>query len=288
MNAQTATPEFFSHQVGEARRFYLDLNPPRNGPLAVVCGGLERCAADYAINRATFPYWCIEYVVHGRGWLSLSSFECGLRAGSVFAYGPGIRHHIRSDPRAPMVKYFVDFVGRRASPLLRDCGLEGGGIAQVFPPDSVTPLYEELIQSGTHSSANSAILCSKLLECIALRIGSASAPSAASESTAFSSYLRCRELIETHFLRLRTLEQIADECGMDPAYICRLFRRFGHQTPYQYLLRLKINYAAVELQRSDALVKNVAMSVGFADTFHFSRVFHSILGSSPAEFRRLR
>ena len=254
----------------------------------MVCGGLESCAPDYSIDRATFAYWCIEYVVHGRGRLTLGSLEYDLRAGSVFTYNPGIPHQIRSDPRDPMVKYFVDFVGRRASAVVRDCQLGQCGVAQVFPPDCAAPLYEELIQSGTQASTNSSSLCSKLLECLALKIGVSSAPTAEAESPAFSSYLRSRELIERNFLRLRTLEQVAYECDMDPAYICRLFRRFGHQTPYQYLLRLKVNYAAAELQKSDALVKDVAAAVGFCDTFHFSRVFHSILGTSPAEFRRLR
>jgi len=36
------------------------------------------------------------------------------------------------------------------------------------------------------------------------------------------------------------------------------------------------------------LVKLVAESVGFADPFHFSRVFRNVLGVSPAEIRGLR
>ncbi|MHC4398993.1 MAG: hypothetical protein ACYTG0_04865 [Planctomycetota bacterium] len=48
-------PEFFSPQIREARRFYLDLAPPPDTPLAVVCGGYESCAPDYAIHRSSFP-----------------------------------------------------------------------------------------------------------------------------------------------------------------------------------------------------------------------------------------
>jgi hypothetical protein len=47
-------PAFFSAQVREARWFYLDLAPPPEVPLAVVCGGCEVCQADYAIHRTTF------------------------------------------------------------------------------------------------------------------------------------------------------------------------------------------------------------------------------------------
>jgi len=51
---------------------------------------------------------------------------------------------------------------------------------------------------------------------------------------------------------------------------------------------LKMNHAAERLQQTDILVKQVAVESGFSDPFHFSRVFHSILGLSPAAFRGLR
>jgi AraC-like DNA-binding protein len=75
---------------------------------------------------------------------------------------------------------------------------------------------------------------------------------------------------------------------VDAAYLCRLFRRYDHQTPYQFLLRLKMNLAAERLQNPGVLVKQVAAELGFHDPFHFSRAFKSILGLSPEAFRRLR
>ena len=64
-------PEFFSPDVAVARRFYLDLNPPKHRSLAVVCGGLEHCTPNYAILRETFPFYSIEYVTGGSGELIL-------------------------------------------------------------------------------------------------------------------------------------------------------------------------------------------------------------------------
>jgi AraC-like DNA-binding protein len=45
-----------------------------------------------------------------------------------------------------------------------------------------------------------------------------------------------------------------------------------------------MNYAAARLQQSGSLVKQIAELVGFADPFHFSRVFKNVLGVSPAAF----
>jgi len=281
-------PAFFSRDVAAARRFYLGLNPPKRQKLAVVCGGLEHCTADYAIHRATFPFYSIEFVARGGGQLKLRGRTHVLRAGRVFSYGPGVPHHITGGCANPLVKYFVDFAGRGAPELLRSCGLPPGRVAQVFPPHVLAPLFDELIQSGLSGGRGNAELCARLLQCLALKLAGANAPLESRETLAFATYQHCRQHVEQHFLRLRTLEQIAGECHTDKAYLCRLFQRYDHQSPHQYLLRLKMNHAAERLQESGVLVKQAAEESGFADPFHFSRVFRKVLGMSPAAFRILR
>jgi AraC-like DNA-binding protein/quercetin dioxygenase-like cupin family protein len=283
-----AAPEFFSAEVTEARRFYLDLHPSKNRQLVVVCGGLERCKPDYAIHRETFPFFSIEYVARGRGEVKLKGRAYSLQPGRLFSYGMGVSHHIMGDPADPLVKYFVDFTGTHATALLRSCGLSPGCVSEVVPANALQPLFDELIQAGLRVRRESGALCAKLLECLALRIAGACASLISAETQAFVTFQRCRRHIEQHSLRLRTLEQIADECHVNNAYLCRLFRRYDTQSPFQYLLRLKMNYAAQRLQQPDALVKKVAEEAGFADPFHFSRAFTSVFGLSPSAFRGLR
>ena len=45
-----------------------------------------------------------------------------------------------------------------------------------------------------------------------------------------------------------------------------------------------MNHAAALLLRSDATIKDVASHLGFADAFHFSRMFKSVYGVSPKRF----
>jgi AraC-like DNA-binding protein len=274
--------------VAAARRFYLDLTPQRNRSLAIVCGGLEHCTPDYFIDRETFPFFSIEYVARGRGEVQLKGRCHPLEPGRLFAYGPNVAHHITGDPSTPLVKYFVDFAGAGARELLHSCGLPPGQVSQVFPSNALQPLFDELINSGLRAGPESPKLCVKLLECLALRISGARAPITGAETLAFATYQNCRRYIEAHFLELRTLEQVARECHVNNAYLCRLFRRYDSQTPYQYLLRLKMNFAAERLQGPGTLVKQVAEEAGFTDPFHFSRVFSSVLGLSPVAFRNLR
>lgn len=281
-------PDFFSPQVSAARRFYLDLNPPRTAALSVVCGGVEHCAPDYAIRRETFPFHSIEYVVHGEGRLQLGRRNFDIGPGSVFSYGPGISQSIVSNHSKPLVKYFVDFTGQSASKWLVASKLPIGHASRIFPPTEIQALFDELIRHGQRTTRHTPELCRRLLECLGLKLIEARAPLKETESLAFATYQQCRDHIQAHFRRLRSLQQIGADCHLDTAYICRLFRRFDDQTPYQFLMRLKMNAAAAQLAEPGALVKNVAADLGFANPFHFSRTFKSIFAVSPEIFRRLR
>lgn len=280
-------PDFFSADVVKARRFYLDLNPPRSIPLAVVCGGVEQSTPAYSIQRGTFPFYSLEYVARGAGEVVLKGRRFALKPGSVFSYGPGVPHRITGSAQDPLLKYFVDFSGRRAAQLLTSCGLAPGRMSQVFPPPSLVALFEELVESGARLGPKAGMLCAGLLDCLALKLQAARAPGEGADTPAFRTYQQCRGHIDQHYSRLRTLAQISAECHVTSAHLCRLFGRYDHQSPYQYLLRLKMNAAAARLGQPDALVKQVAEEVGFPDPYHFSRVFKAVLGVSPTRMRQL-
>ena len=102
-------PEFFSKQVRTARRFFRpeELSADTAG-YHVVSGGVEICIPGYEVNRSDFSYWAMELVSSGRGSLVLNGREFNLMPGSVYAYGPGIRHRIAADKGEALEKYFID------------------------------------------------------------------------------------------------------------------------------------------------------------------------------------
>jgi AraC-like DNA-binding protein len=287
-HAAERQPEFFSVQISEARRFCLDLDPPEDARLVVVCGGIEHCAPDYVVRRATFPYWGVEFVAQGHGRLTLAGRTCGLMAGTVFSYGPGIPQEMVPGERGNLVKYFVDFSGREAQGLLERYGPAPGSVIQTSAPNEVLALFDNLIREGLSGTPLSPQIAAVVLEHLILKVAATAIPAGAADTAAFSTYRRCQRFIEEHWQELTTLELAAQHCHVDPAYLCRLFRRFDHQSPYQLLMRLKMTRGAEMLLCPGASVKQVAEDLGFADAFHFSRTFKKMMGLPPAEFARLR
>jgi len=280
-------PPFISQQVTRAQRFYLDLEPRLSRHLQVLCGGWEEVASDYVIDRPDFPYLSLEFVVSGRGLLRLSKQQHLLEAGTIFSYGPGWAQRIETDRRERLMKYFVNFVGSRGVELLRECGIEAGRVIQVAPVSEVREAFDQLIRLATRPTPLTQRLCALQLELLLLSLVERAAPPGTSVDRSRQAFERCRRIADERFLRLRTARELADAGHVDVAYLCRLFQRFAGTSPYRYLHRLKMTWAAERLHAGGTLVREVADELG-VDPFQLSRGFKRVHGLAPSVFQRLR
>lgn len=284
LNVDMEQPKFFSVQIAAARRFHMRLRRPASNRLSVACGGCERCQPAYEVRRSTFPYHGLEFVAGGKGAVTLRGRRWRLVPGTLFSYGPGVPHHITTTPEEPLVKYFVDFAG--GGKLLRSAGVAPGMVIQTSAPAEVMPIFDELIANGLKNTPQSRDICAALLEALLLKLAETRMPPGSVESAAFDTYQRCRRELDEHALEIRNLHELAERCHVDGAYLCRLFKRFEHESPYRRLMRLKMNHAAARMQASGKLVKQIAAELGFDDPYHFSRAFKSVFGVSPRKMVR--
>lgn len=282
------TPSFVSRQVTNSRRFYLDLLPPENDSWTVVCGGWEQVAPDYLVRREDFPYLCIEFVADGRGVLDLDGKTRKLSPGSIFVYGPKIPHEIRTDADHPMTKYYVDFVGQEAGKFLDEYSLAPGDSCQIASPHELRELFDLIVRSGYANSRFSQQLCSSLLPPLVFKIAESVVESGEETPIAAETFRQLRAVLHEQFLDLRTVDEAARKCRISVAYACRLFKRFEHCSPYQFLIRRRMHYAAELLSDPKRLVKQVSRRLGFTDATQFSRAFKRVHGISPRRFQQLQ
>jgi AraC-like DNA-binding protein len=89
------------------------------------------------------------------------------------------------------------------------------------------------------------------------------------------------ELIESDYGRAWTLPALSEELGLPERTLCRRFVELTGTPLGQWIRRHRIDSATRLLHRGMS-VKEVAHQTGFANPFHFSRVFRSMTGVSPS------
>jgi AraC-like DNA-binding protein len=83
-----------------------------------------------------------------------------------------------------------------------------------------------------------------------------------------------------------TLEQIAKEANMTPQAFCSYFKKRTSKTFIAFLNEVRIHEACHRLTSNDFdFISDVGFKCGFNTITHFNRVFKSIKGISPTDYR---
>ena len=67
--------------------------------------------------------------------------------------------------------------------------------------------------------------------------------------------------------------------------VCRFFKNAVGKTVTKYINEYRVEKSTALLTTTDASIAEIAAEVGFEDPNYFSRVFRSVMGMSPVEYR---
>jgi AraC-like DNA-binding protein len=98
---------------------------------------------------------------------------------------------------------------------------------------------------------------------------------------------RAKEYLAANFDGQVELSTLAIAAGLSPFHLIRVFRRATGLTPHAWLIDRRVHRAS-ELLRQGKAPAGIAMSCGFADQSHLSRLFKSRLGVTPGQYKGSR
>ncbi len=94
--------------------------------------------------------------------------------------------------------------------------------------------------------------------------------------------------IEENYSEDIHLGDIARAAGFSEYYFSRLFKEITEKSFHRYLAEYRIKKAEALLTDPDYTISEAAYAVGFSSIATFDRLFRTIKGCSPQEFRKLR
>jgi len=96
------------------------------------------------------------------------------------------------------------------------------------------------------------------------------------------------KFMDSEFKRNPSLKEIASKSNLAPNYFHRIFKQNFEITPYNYMLRLRMEYAVKLLTTTNKSVKEVAFESGYDNEFYFSRQFKKQYNYSPGKLKKIR
>lgn len=268
--------------------FHADAAP--GDPTGLVHAGEHWAPGTFAIDRHVDAGWELYLQAHGTTTWRIADALARLGPGDLLAVAPGVEHALASRPAANHHFFYVAF--DLETLLLRHPGLRpawttparlrhsSGG--QRLLPAFQTLARELSLRLPFAGEGLSAALDVLLVE--ATRI--LAAPQAAPVLLAHPGVIATRDLLDAHYDRRWSLDELAGRVGLSAKHLHELFSRELGVTPYRYQLTQRMRRAQELLAAGDLPITTIAFELGFSSSQQFSRTFHQHVGITPREHRR--
>jgi AraC-like DNA-binding protein len=286
--------EHFSKQVIDSRQVYIGFPKGKPNMFSLVSVGFEKCLPEFLVERESYPetgrsnseieFTTVEFIISGNGKLSLGGSNFNLEPASLFSYKTGIHHRISTSESKPMIKYFMVLAHSPDIEIDSKIIKKQTYFKKLRDHNEIIELFELILSNANSGTVEGTSICNLLAQTVVLKTNEQRNSKIEKQARAWDTYKRIHLHLRNNYFRVRTIEELANELNVDPSYLSRVFKRFHNESPYRFLIRLKMGHAASLLLSSRRLVKDIAFELGFENPFHFSRTFKSVYGVSPENF----
>jgi AraC-like DNA-binding protein len=95
-----------------------------------------------------------------------------------------------------------------------------------------------------------------------------------------------RDFMRHAYQRPINVSDISAQANLSPYHFLRVYKQTFHETPHEFLTRLRIERAKTLLAKGSHNVTEACFEVGFSSLGSFSTLFAHRVGLSPSEYRR--
>ncbi len=89
---------------------------------------------------------------------------------------------------------------------------------------------------------------------------------------------------EVHYTEGINVEELASRANLSKRQFHRIFKDLFNETPYEYIIKKRLNRACSMLTGTQASITEIAASCGFNDANYFSRLFKNRFSFTPLQY----
>ncbi|MDX2430389.1 MAG: AraC family transcriptional regulator [Bacteroides sp.] len=260
----------------------------------------------WEFRELSFPYWRIYHNSHEGAVIIYNGTEYALRADKILMIAPNTSYSTRiGDFLIPENAYHIEG-GRLGKGQSEESYIQSGCILHLFihfnigvPYDNVSPgvfefeltdhLQEKLFVIKKHLNEDFAKFNFYTVLAIQALISDLLSFIPESNWDLMSKDYRIIHVlahIESNLNRTLSNDSLADQASMACNAFNRLFTEELGVSPQRFVKKKRIDKACALLHHSSYSIEQVAAETGFADRYHFSKIFKHLTGLSPARYRK--
>ena len=260
----------------------------KNLPWKVSCFGWFRNNEEDVsiVNHGSLKSHHLLFVGRGKATLEIDGHIYRASANSLMYLPPKTIFRCTFVKGEGTVYHRIEFIGQSDADTLQKLGLSEP-IVRVLPDIPALTTYIDAMQQPSPQSATYFQAISGYLQLLLADLER--------QLTAGTPRQKHRAVIEGIAQRLRDepssalgTAEMAAECGLSECYFITLFKRYMGQTPQQYRLEMLIQKACALLHDTTMSIQEISYASGINDPLYFSRLFRSVQGVSPRDYRKYR
>ncbi|HBG26054.1 MAG: hypothetical protein A2Y10_03110 [Planctomycetes bacterium GWF2_41_51] len=255
------------------------------GKLSTIYAGFKKVSKGYSFSFSNYPFYRIVYTLSGQAKIKDNKQEYIADAGSVYHFSPKETGVILNDSDTPWTHIYIHFTGRDAAGIFKKISTLTERVLHISNPGEIQWLFENILDNCLEKQENSQEICDSLLRALLLKISSHIFLSRRHTNPSLMSYIQCCNYINENFSDLVSLEDVAKKCHISRVYLCRLFNKHAKSSPMSYVMKLKMNKAALLLMQTDYSIKQISLMLNFESQYYFSRIFKKTYGMPPKLYR---
>ena len=251
--------------------------------------GFQDCPPGHAFGPAIREGYLLHFIFSGQGTFRRNGKTSQLAHGEGFLIRAGDLVQYEADRTVPWTYGWILLSGMHTEAFFHPCGLDGNDDTFRFDPVRTgSDCFQTFLSMKHWQAGRDLSMLSAVLRLLAEIQDSQRETSGVKqvEATVHSIDRLCRFISDHHASRI-SLDRMAAQAGLNPRYLCTVFKNATGLTPYAYLTRVRMTRACTLLRDSDLTIGDIARSVGYDDPLHFSRMFRRMFGTNPKAWRRV-
>lgn len=245
--------------------------------------GTCKCEPLYSYEHTVKNRIIIHFVVNGKGSLVLNNKRYEVGPHQIFLIPENTKTFYQADKDEPWEYIWMHIGGPKIPMILKEAGLSAEH--PVYIPRACHREIEDLAKDIVENYTRQYYCIGSIYKICDYMVEYSSAKASPDIENSLIYVKNVISYIQLKYSEPIKIADIAFALGLNRSYLTRLFKEATGYSLQDYLLTYRMKVASRLIKEGNSNISEIAVTVGYSDTFTFSKAFKRHFGYSPSAYK---